>query len=85
VTDFVVGFILKFNRLPNKPHFGEAQDEIDCSVMLSHLQIHLHLRQNDRDLPMCFSGGSNADFNVLARAAYERFSDHAAAGVAYHF
>jgi hypothetical protein len=28
---------------------------------------------------------ADADFKVLVRAAYERFSDHAAAGVAYHF
>ena len=28
---------------------------------------------------------SDAKFDALVRAAYERFSDHAAAGVAYHF
>jgi len=28
---------------------------------------------------------ADADFNALTRAAYERFSGHAAAGVAYHF
>jgi hypothetical protein len=28
---------------------------------------------------------ANADFAALVRAAYERFSDHAAAGIAYHF
>ena len=28
---------------------------------------------------------AEADFKVLVRVAYERFSDHAAAGVAYHF
>jgi hypothetical protein len=28
---------------------------------------------------------ANADFHELARAAYDRFSAHAAAGVAYHF
>jgi len=28
---------------------------------------------------------ADADFKALARAAYERFSDYAAAGVAYHF
>jgi hypothetical protein len=28
---------------------------------------------------------ADADFKALVRAAYERFSDHAAAGIAYHF
>jgi hypothetical protein len=31
------------------------------------------------------SVSADADFKALVRAAYERFSDHAAAGVAYHF
>jgi len=29
--------------------------------------------------------GADASFKVLARAAYDRFSGHAAAGIAYHF